>query len=91
MINDFLNYISKHGHSSIANGRGITYVEVGGTFLIRRSDDETKVNVGRWMPADRFPVYSPVFDRNLQSMDLFLVATKDIKKGEEIIKPTELW
>jgi spermidine synthase len=94
VIGDFLKYIEKNGHRSLINGRDITVVEVGGSFLIRRSDDEKKVNVGRWMPnhpSGKIPVFSPVYDRRLESMDLFLVATKDIKQGDEIIKSISLW
>ena len=94
VIGNFLKYVENHGHRSMLEGRGITLVEVGASFLIRRSDDEEKVNVGRWIPdhpSGKLPVFSPVYDRRLQSMDIFIVATKDIKKGDEILKPTSLW
>lgn len=93
VIEDMLEFVEYHGHKSLA-GDGINYVEVGGTFMMRRSDDEKEANVGRWMPphpSGKIPVYSPVYERHMMSFDLFLVATRDIKKGEEVVKHEKLW
>lgn len=94
VIENFLAYIEKHGHKTMSDGRTLSYVEVGASFMIRRSSNPEEVNVGRWMPghpSGKQPVYSPVYDRHLVSFDVFLVATKDIKEGDEIVKPENLW
>jgi len=94
VIENFLAYVEKHGHKTMSDGRKLSYVEVGASFMIRRSSDMDEVNVGRWMPeypTGKQPVYSPVYDRHMVSFDLFLVASKDIKKGDEIVKPENLW
>jgi len=94
VIKEFLEYIEDHGHKTMAEGRNIKYVEVGASFMMRKSSSMEEVNVGRWIPAHpsgKIPVYSPVYDRHMVSFDVFLVATKDIKKGEEIVKPENLW
>jgi len=69
----------------------LTYVEIGASALIRKSSDTKEANIGRWMPNKSRPVYSPVYDRHTTSLDVFLVATRDIKEGEEIVKPENLW
>ncbi len=94
VINGFLDYVEKHGHKTMAEGRTLSYVEVGASFMVRRSSNADEVNVGRWMPehpTGKQPVYSPVYDRHMVSFDVFLVASKDIKKGDEIVKPENLW
>jgi spermidine synthase len=94
VIKNFLKYIDNHGHESIREGRSLRYVEIGGTSLIRKSSNLDEVNIGRWMPthpSGHQPVYSPVYERHVVSFDTFLVATKDIKKGEEIVKPENVW
>uniref|UniRef100_A0A7S4MHK2 PABS domain-containing protein n=1 Tax=Odontella aurita TaxID=265563 RepID=A0A7S4MHK2_9STRA len=94
IIEDMINFVDYHGHKSMAEGSGVNYVEVGGTFMMRRTEDVDETNVGRWMPPNpsgKIPVYSPVYERHMMSFDLFLVATKDIKKGEEVVKHEKLW
>jgi len=94
VIEDFLDYIKEHGHRSSSGAVGLTYVEVGGTFLIRKTKDDSEVNVGRWMPkhpSGKVPVYSPVYDRHMLAFDVFMVATRDIKKGEEIVRHENMW
>lgn len=94
VIEDFLEFVDYHGHHSKAQGSTANYVEVGGTFMMRRTEDESKANVGKWMPdhpSGKIPVFSPVYERRMKSFDLFLVATRDIKKGEEILKYEKVW
>ncbi len=95
VIKKFLQFIEYNGHKSLSDGNSIRYVEAGATFMIRKSSKMDEVNIGRWIPEHlrcaKQPVYSPVYDRKLMTFDLFLVATKDIKKGEELVKPTNLW
>jgi len=91
LIEDLVKFIDENGHRSVSDGIGKTYVEVGVSFLIDESDDEKKTNLGRWMPRRKRPKYSPVYDRHYLSFDLFIVATKDIKKGETLVRPTDLW
>ena len=94
VIEDFLEFVDYHGHHSKAQGSSGNYVEVGGTFMMRRTDDESKANVGKWMPdhpSGKIPVFSPVYERRMKSFDLFLVATRDIKKGEEVLKYEKVW
>ena len=94
VINNFLDFIENHGHETISDGSTLRYVEVGASFMIRKSSNEEEGNVERWMPkypSGKQPVYSPVYDRHMVSFDVFLVASKDIKKGEEIVKPENLW
>ena len=62
--------------------------------MMRRTDDESKANVGKWMPdhpSGKIPVFSPVYERRMKSFDLFLVATRDIKEGEEVLKYERVW
>ncbi len=94
VIQNFLDFIDEHGHKTASNGSNLKYVEVGGTSMIRKSDNADEVNVGRWMPvhpSGKQPKYSPVYDRHMVSYDVFIVATKDIKIGDELVKPTDLW
>mmetsp|Transcript_23035 Transcript_23035/g.49984 ORF Transcript_23035/g.49984 Transcript_23035/m.49984 type:complete len:857 (+) Transcript_23035:271-2841(+) len=94
VIENLLEYVDRHGHRSIAPGSSTNYVEVGGSFMIRRSDNEAEVNIGKWIPthpSGKIPVYSPVYERRMRSFDVFLVATRDIEEGEEIVKPVNLW
>ena len=72
----------------------MTYVEIGASFLIRRSEDKEEVNIAKWVPNHpdgKNPTYSPVYECHMVSFDLFLVASKDIKEGEELVKPVDLW
>ena len=94
VINNFLAFIEEYGHETMSTGSSLKYVEVGASFMIRKSSNAEEVNIGRWMPhhpSGKQPAYSPVYDRHMVSYDVFLVATKDIKEGEELIKPMDLW
>ena len=94
IIKDFLEYIEHNGHRTTSTGGSLTYVEVGGSTLIRKSSNTDDVNIGRWMPmhpSGKQPVYSPVYERHMNSFDVFMVATRDIKKGEEIVRPENTW
>ncbi|KAL7445384.1 hypothetical protein ACHAXH_008033 [Discostella pseudostelligera] len=97
VIEDFIDYITTYGHSSLQAGSGKNFVEIGGSFAMRTSDDANEANVRRWLPPHPAhpgggrPKYSPVYDRHRHSFDVFLVASRDIKAGEEIVKPSGLW
>jgi spermidine synthase len=84
IIKDWVAYIDKHGHNSSEEGLGKRYVEIGATLFIRQAANAKEANIARWMPLRKRPVYSPVYDRHHLSFDLFLMATRDIKKGEEV-------
>mmetsp|Transcript_9368 Transcript_9368/g.15525 ORF Transcript_9368/g.15525 Transcript_9368/m.15525 type:complete len:861 (+) Transcript_9368:97-2679(+) len=93
VLTDFVDYIDENGHSA-RDGSGKIYVEIGGSSVIRESDDASEVNIRRWIPVHpdgARPKYSPVYDRHRHSFDVFLVASRDIKAGEEIVKPADLW
>jgi len=94
VIEDFIEFIDTYGHSSLQAGSGKNFVEIGGSFLMRTVDDESKANVRRWIPThpdgDR-PKFSPVYDRHRHSFDVFIVACRAIKAGEEVLKPAKLW
>ena len=94
IIEDLLAFFDKNGHSSNQEGIGMNYVEVGASFLMRKTSDASQANVGRWVPAHpsgKRPIYSPVYERNRISFDVFLVATKDIKAGQEVVKLEGIW
>ena len=94
VIEDLLEFIDEHGHKSAADGIGLTVVEVGASYMIQGVDKEEDANVGRWMPphpSGSRPAYSPVYERHRLSFDVFLVATKDIAKGEELFKYEGMW
>lgn len=94
VVQRFLDFIDEHGHKTMSHGSTLKYVEVGASSLMRKSENMEEVNVGRWMPthpSGKQPVYSPVYDRHMVSYDVFLVATRDIKKGDEIVKADNLW
>lgn len=97
VIEDLLNFIDYYGHKSLAEGSNDNYVEIGVTYMIRTLNETTteKPNIGRWVPnhpnGGKRPTYSPVYERRRRSFDLFLIATKDIKKGDELLKPIDLW
>lgn len=93
VLTDFVGYIYEHGHAA-RDGSGKIYVEIGGSQVMRESKDASEVNIRRWVPAHPDggrPKYSPVYDRHRHSFDVFLVASRDIKAGEEIVKPEGLW
>lgn len=94
VIEDFIEFIDEHGHASLQVGSGKNFVEIGGSFLMRTAKDAAEANVRRWIPTHPNggrPKYSPVYDRHRHSFDVFLVASRDIKSGEEIVKPPTLW
>jgi len=94
VIEDFLEYIEENGHATMHDGRELTYVEIGATFMIRKTEDDDEVNVGRWMPehpGGKKPTYSPVYERHTISFDVFMVATADISEGDELVKHVNLW
>jgi hypothetical protein len=94
IIEDFVDFIGDHGHLSKAEGAGRTLVEVGASYLIRTVETEEEANIGRWIPAHpegKRPNYSPVYERHRLSFDVFMVATKDIPKGGELLKYKGMW
>ena len=95
-IEDFADFVDAHGHPSLQAGSGRNFVEVGGTFLVRTAADAAGANVRRWVPAPPpggggRPKYSPVYDRHRHAFDVFVVASRDIRAGEEVRKPPGLW
>eukprot|EP00538_Stauroneis_constricta_P006247 CAMPEP_0119560418 /NCGR_PEP_ID=MMETSP1352-20130426/14827_1 /TAXON_ID=265584 /ORGANISM="Stauroneis constricta, Strain CCMP1120" /LENGTH=757 /DNA_ID=CAMNT_0007608391 /DNA_START=91 /DNA_END=2364 /DNA_ORIENTATION=+ len=96
VIEDFVEYIDEFGHKSKAEGSGQNIVEIGASYLIRSVSGEAsgEANIGRWIPAHpdgKRPKYSPVYERHRLSFDVFMVATKDIPKGAEIVRNAEMW
>jgi spermidine synthase len=92
VIENFLDFVDKNGHASMVTGTKLNYVEVGGSTFIRKSKNGKEVNVGRWLPdhpSGKLPVWSPVYERRMMAFDVFIVATKDIKAGEEIVRPVQ--
>jgi len=90
VIEGFLDFVHENGSPSMVRGFNQKYIEVGATTFIRKSDDTNEVNIGRWLPehpSGKLPVFSPVYERRMGSFDVFIVATRDIKAGEEIVKP----
>ena len=79
---------------SSSGAAGLTYVEVRGTFLILKTKDASEVNVGRWVPkhlSGKVPLYFPVYNRHMLSFDVFMIATRDIKKEERIVQNESMW
>lgn len=95
VIEDFIEFVDDHGHPSLQAGSGRNFVEIGGSFLMRTAQDAKEANVRRWIPSHPNgggrPKWSPVYDRHRHSFDVFVVASRDIKAGEEIVKPPSLW
>jgi hypothetical protein len=90
VIEGFLDFVHENGSPSMLRGVNQKYIEVGATTFIRKSDDTNEANIGRWLPehpSGKLPVFSPVYERRMGSFDVFIVATRDIKAGEEIVKP----
>merc|ERR1712161_132206 len=88
VIDNFLSYVDDYGHESMSEGSEISIVEVGASQWMVRNENKSESNVGRWMPdhpSGKIPKFSPVYDRHMLSFDVFIVATKDIKKGEELV------
>jgi S-adenosylmethionine decarboxylase proenzyme len=94
IIEDLLGFFDEYAHESAMEGSKEHYVEVGGTVLIRRADDESQANVGPWVPphpAGKRPKFSPVYERHRMSFDVFMVATRDIEEEEELLMPKSMW
>jgi hypothetical protein len=94
VIEDLLGFFAKYSHESSARGSKEYYVEVGGTVLVRRVADPTKSNVIKWIPnhpSGTRPKYSPVYERNRVTFDVFMVAAKDIAQGEELLIAENVW
>jgi hypothetical protein len=94
IIADLLKFFEVYSHDSAAPGSGEHYVEVGGSVLIRRSSESGSSNVGAWVPqhpSGKRPVYSPVYERHRVSFDVFLLATKDIAEGDEVVMSRDTW
>ena len=92
VIQNFLDYIGLHGYETVLTARSQQHVELGGPSLIRKSSNADEVNVGRWVPlhpSGQQPVFSPVYERHHVSFNLFLVAIRDIQKGEELVRTEE--
>eukprot|EP00980_Cylindrotheca_fusiformis_P003865 scaffold858_cov123-Cylindrotheca_fusiformis.AAC.41 len=85
----FLQYDGVFGHSS--NFSEKRFLEIGPSHLIRSVDSEKKANIGRWFPSRQQPTFSPVYDRHSGSFDVFMVATKAIPKGGELLKLSHMW
>lgn len=93
VIEDLLEFFEVYAHQSSVEGSATNYVEVGGTCLIRRVPEE-EANVKMWLPphpAGKRPKYSPVYERNRMSFDVFIVAKEDIHEGEEVKMPENMW
>lgn len=93
IIEDMLAFVDKNGHASMIEGVEENIVEIGASYLIRRVVNVEEANVGRMMPFPKngLPTYSPVYERHRRSFDVFIVATKDINPGEELLKFTQVW
>jgi spermidine synthase len=94
IIEDLLDFFEDYGHESSAEGSEQHYIEIAGSVLIRRSNNEREVNVETWIPqhpSGKRPKYSPVYERHRVSFDVFMVASKDIKVGEEVVINTKMW
>lgn len=91
---DFAKFVQEHGHESSAKGSQRRLVEIGASYFIRISSEGNDTNVGRWIPPHpqgKRPKYSPVYERHRLSFDVFMVATKDILKGQELVKYKHMW
>jgi len=86
IIQDFVKYVENHGRRTNLPGIQTNHVEVSWSSLIKRSDEQRRVNVGKWITNVSVPVYSPVWERNWESFDVFLISQRDINVGEELIR-----
>lgn len=93
IIEELLDFFDHHGHPSLMEGSQQHYVEIGGTALIRRTDDWSEANLEPWVPRRHAakPKYSPVYERHRMSMDVFMVASRSISMGEEIVMHKDMW
>ena len=94
IIEDLLEFFDDYGHESAAVGSEQHYIEIAGSVLIRRSANEDEVNVQTWIPkhpSGKRPKYSPVYERHRVSFDVFIVAARDIKVGEEVVMHEKIW
>lgn len=94
VIEDLLEFFEDFAHESAAEGSKQHYVEIAASVLIRRVKDDEPVNVQPWLPAHpsgKRPKYSPVYERHRVSFDVFMVASKDIKVGEEVVMHEKMW
>lgn len=88
-IRDFLEFVDAFSYSSLSPGLSQRLLEVGASMYIRMTTTEEDINVGRWMPphpSGTRPKFSPVYDRHGSTYDVLLVATKDISKGQELLR-----
>eukprot|EP00526_Cylindrotheca_closterium_P006994 CAMPEP_0113638774 /NCGR_PEP_ID=MMETSP0017_2-20120614/20325_1 /TAXON_ID=2856 /ORGANISM="Cylindrotheca closterium" /LENGTH=740 /DNA_ID=CAMNT_0000549923 /DNA_START=115 /DNA_END=2337 /DNA_ORIENTATION=- /assembly_acc=CAM_ASM_000147 len=91
---EFAKFVQEHGHDSASKGSARRLVEIGASYFLRIADSTAEANVGRWIPPHpqgRRPKYSPVYERHRLSFDVFMVATKDISKGDELVKYKYMW
>ncbi|KAL3930125.1 MAG: hypothetical protein SGBAC_011898 [Bacillariaceae sp.] len=91
---EFAKFVQEHGHDSASQGSARRLVEIGASYFLRIAQSTSESNVGRWIPKHpqgRRPKYSPVYERHRLSFDVFMVATKDISKGEELVKYKYMW
>jgi hypothetical protein len=94
VIEDLLEFFDDYAHESAVEGSGQHYVEIAGSVLIRRVKDEVQANVKPWMPrhpTGKRPKYSPVYERHRVSYDNFVVASKSIGVGEEVLMHEDMW
>jgi len=94
IIDELSQFINDRSHLSLTKGYQSNVVEMGASALIRTVHDANDANVDRLRPilkGMKQPPFSPVFDRHRYSLDVFLVATRDIKTGEEILKYEGVW
>jgi len=89
IVQDFVKYVENYGSRSNLPGIEKNHVEVSFSSLIVRSEDSKKVNVGKWITDVNVPVYSPVWERNWESYDVFMVSLRDIQTGEELVRKLE--
>lgn len=91
---DFFSFIENNGHDTVYADRKISLIEVGASRFIREMKSVKKSNVGSIFPREKgstMPTYSPVHERYGRLMDVFLVATKDIASGQELLKAADIW
>ncbi|GKZ00023.1 hypothetical protein MPSEU_000955700 [Mayamaea pseudoterrestris] len=88
IIEDLLQFLANFTHASKVPGSNKHYVEVGATCFIRRVTSEGEANVAHWLPphpTGKRPKFSPVYERHRVSHDVLMVASRDIKAGDEVV------